>query len=79
MLSRSAAADHGRWQAWPGQTAYTHAAKRRAGHTSERYPILPWCRHPDKNNNSPESTHRFQSINAAYVRLTKVRVVLRRC
>lgn len=28
-------------------------------------------RHPDKNNNSEESTEKFKLINAAYVRLTK--------
>jgi hypothetical protein len=33
------------------------------------YKLILTCRHPDKNNNSEESTHMMQQINAAKGRL----------
>ena len=37
--------------------------------------VLIWprnCRHPDKNQNSQESTDKFKLINAAYARLSSL-------
>jgi DnaJ-class molecular chaperone len=33
--------------------------------------LLQCCRHPDKNDNSVESTTKFQEISAAYAALTQ--------